>query len=123
GYGAPAAAWELPEAGRRPPRPSRRTPPHAPRDRRCRRPPAPRLAPVPRVTGALTGHAGAELLAAVLPLAEALSFDVVGRVVSLTLPLAYVLGALSALDAVMKARTPQGSAAWAVALVAFPIPT
>src|SRR5690606_20506018 len=33
----------------------------------------------------------------------------------------YVLGGLSALDAVMTARTPQGSVAWAGALIAFPL--
>ncbi len=54
------------------------------------------------------------------PLA-AFGYDFMGRVAALVVPAAYVLGALSALDAVMTARTPQGSVAWAVALVAFPL--
>ncbi|MDQ3195367.1 MAG: cardiolipin synthase [Burkholderiales bacterium] len=36
-------------------------------------------------------------------------------------PAAHVIGLLSAFDAVMHARTPQGSAAWALALLAFPL--
>ena len=36
-------------------------------------------------------------------------------------PVVYAAGALTALDAVMKARTPQGATAWVFALVAFPL--
>lgn len=43
-----------------------------------------------------------------------------GWALGLAVPAAYVLGALSAVDAVMHARTPQGATAWAVALVSFP---
>ena len=47
--------------------------------------------------------------------------DPLGRALAVAVPLLYGLGVLSALDAVMTARTPQGSAAWALALVAFPL--
>lgn len=40
--------------------------------------------------------------------------------VAILVPLAYVLGVLSALDAVMKTRTAQGATAWVLALVAMP---
>ncbi|MEM7482085.1 MAG: cardiolipin synthase [Acidobacteriota bacterium] len=40
--------------------------------------------------------------------------------VAVGLPLLHVFGALSAIDAVMKARTPQGASAWALALVLMP---
>lgn len=46
-------------------------------------------------------------------------FDV-GRAALVVVPLLYVVGGLTAIDAVMKARTPQGSTAWVFALVAFP---
>ena len=43
--------------------------------------------------------------------------------VGIALPVIQILGVLSAFDAVMKARTPQGSTAWAVALVLLPVLT
>ena len=43
--------------------------------------------------------------------------------VGIVLPVLQILGVLSAFDAVMKARTPQGSTAWAVALVLLPVLT
>ncbi len=46
--------------------------------------------------------------------------NVWGWIVAIAVPLAYVLGALSAIDAIMKARTPQGSVAWTVALLSIP---
>lgn len=58
------------------------------------------------------------LLALALP--DWISFDALGQVVAVVVPVLYVLSALSALDAVMHARTPQGSTGWAIALVAFP---
>lgn len=44
-------------------------------------------------------------------------------VVGIALPLIQILGVLSAVDAVLHARTPQGSTAWAVALVLLPVLT
>ena len=46
--------------------------------------------------------------------------DTIGWVVGLAIPLLHLLGLASAFDAVLHARTPQGSAAWAVALVLVP---
>jgi cardiolipin synthase len=48
-------------------------------------------------------------------------FDLPPWLVTYGLPVLQVFGVLSALDAVMRARTPQGSTAWAVALIAMPI--
>ena len=49
------------------------------------------------------------------------SFDPsLGWILSLAVPVLHALGVLSALDALAHARTPQGSAAWIVALVAMP---
>ncbi len=48
-------------------------------------------------------------------------FDLPPWLVTYGVPLLQVLGILSALDAVMRARTPQGSTAWAVALIAMPL--
>lgn len=42
-----------------------------------------------------------------------------GWVLGLVVPAVHLFGVLSALDAVMHARTPQGSTAWVVALVAM----
>lgn len=44
-----------------------------------------------------------------------------GSVVGIVYALLELLGILSALDAVMHARTPQGAAAWAIALVLMPV--
>lgn len=43
-----------------------------------------------------------------------------GTIYTVVIPLVYVIGFISALDAVMRARTPQGSTAWAVALSLMP---
>lgn len=43
-----------------------------------------------------------------------------GWLVAVLVPLAYLLGVLSALDAVMKTRTAQGATAWVLGLVAMP---
>lgn len=59
------------------------------------------------------------LLALALP--DWLAFDGSAEVLAVAVPLLYVLSVLSALDAVMHARTPQGSTGWAIALVAFPL--
>lgn len=48
------------------------------------------------------------------------SFGQVLDVLAVLVPLLVGLGVLSAFDAIMNARTPQGSLGWAVALVAFP---
>ena len=48
-------------------------------------------------------------------------FDLPPWLVTYGVPALHVIGALSALDAIMKARTPQGSAAWAIALIAMPL--
>ncbi|MEP0546513.1 MAG: cardiolipin synthase [Rhodothermales bacterium] len=48
-------------------------------------------------------------------------FDLPPWLVTFGVPALQVLGVLSALDAVMRARTPQGSTAWAVALIAMPL--
>lgn len=58
------------------------------------------------------------LLALSLP--NWLSLDALAPVLAVAVPLLYLLSVLSAVDAVMHARTPQGSAGWAIALVAFP---
>ncbi|HEX8298272.1 MAG TPA: phospholipase D-like domain-containing protein, partial [Rubricoccaceae bacterium] len=44
----------------------------------------------------------------------------IGRAALVVVPLLYLVGIATALDAVMKSRTPQGSTAWVFALVAFP---
>ena len=44
-----------------------------------------------------------------------------GTIAAVGVPVVYVLGGLSALDAVMRTRTPQGATAWAVALVSMPL--
>ncbi|MDT0633067.1 cardiolipin synthase [Rubrivirga sp. S365] len=49
--------------------------------------------------------------------------DMIGWAFGFLLPLVQVLGVLSAVDAIMHARTPQGSAAWVVALVLLPLVT
>ena len=49
------------------------------------------------------------------------TFDDLGKVVAYVVPLFTLFGVLSALDALLHARTPQGSMGWAVALVAFPL--
>ncbi len=49
-----------------------------------------------------------------------LSMASFAEVLAVAVPVAFVFGVLSALDAVMHARTPQGSAGWAVALVTAP---
>ena len=49
------------------------------------------------------------------------SVDLIGWALGLAYPLLELIGILSALDAVMHARTPQGSTAWAVALVLMPL--
>jgi cardiolipin synthase len=46
--------------------------------------------------------------------------DVLGWALGLGIPLLYVLGAVSAVDAIMKTRTPQGATAWALSLVTVP---
>ncbi len=46
--------------------------------------------------------------------------DLLSRVAAVALPLIYVLGVLSAIDAIMTTRTPQGATAWALALVLLP---
>ncbi|MDX1548155.1 MAG: cardiolipin synthase [Rhodothermales bacterium] len=46
--------------------------------------------------------------------------DVLGWIVALGVPLAYALGAVSAVDAVLRTRTPQGATAWMLALLALP---
>ncbi len=51
-----------------------------------------------------------------LPFADALPW-----IAGIGLPILFVLGALSALDAIMQSRTPQGSTAWALALLFMPI--
>lgn len=56
-------------------------------------------------------------IAALLPF----SFDDLGKIVALVVPILTVLGLLSAVDAVLHARTPQGSMGWAVALVTIPM--
>ncbi len=43
-----------------------------------------------------------------------------GWIAAIGIPLAYLLGVVSALDAIMKTRTAQGATAWAIALVAIP---
>ncbi len=43
-----------------------------------------------------------------------------GWLLGILVPTFFVLGGLSALDAVMKARTPQGSTAWAISLITVP---
>ena len=48
-------------------------------------------------------------------------FDLPTWLVTYGVPALQILGILSALDAVMRARTPQGSTAWAVALIAMPL--
>ncbi|NNF58344.1 MAG: cardiolipin synthase [Rhodothermaceae bacterium] len=45
---------------------------------------------------------------------------VLGWILGIGVPFLHVLGGLSAIDAVMKTRTPQGATAWAVSLVTFP---
>ncbi|MBE2186263.1 MAG: cardiolipin synthase [Rhodothermales bacterium] len=55
--------------------------------------------------------------AALLPF----TLDGFGKIVALVVPILTVLGLVSAVDAVLHARTPQGSMGWAVSLVAFPI--
>ena len=57
--------------------------------------------------------------AALLPFS--FTFDDLGKGVAYVVPIFTVFGLLSALDAVLHARTPQGSMGWAVALVAFPL--
>ncbi len=47
--------------------------------------------------------------------------DVLGWVATIGVPLAYVLGGVSALDAIMRTRTPQGATAWALALITIPL--
>ena len=42
------------------------------------------------------------------------------RMIAAIVALFYVLGIVSAIDAIMSARTPQGAVAWSVALVSFP---
>ena len=49
------------------------------------------------------------------------SGSLIGWAIGIAVPILELLGILSALDAVMHARTPQGSAAWAIALVLMPI--
>lgn len=56
-------------------------------------------------------------LAAVLPF----TFENIGEIAALVVVIIAVLGLISAVDAVMNARTPQGSLGWAVALIAFPV--
>ena len=68
---------------------------------------------MPGLTGGLLGMGGA--------LDGLFDLDFVGRLLAVAVPLVYVVGVLSALDAVMTARTPQGSVAWAVALLSFPL--
>ena len=46
--------------------------------------------------------------------------EVLAWAVGLGIPALYLLGALAAFDAIMKARTPQGSTAWAISLVSMP---
>ena len=43
-----------------------------------------------------------------------------GDAAIVVVPLLYAVGVATAVDAVMHARTPQGSTAWVFALVAFP---
>ncbi len=52
-------------------------------------------------------------------LTAAAPFDF-GRAALVVVPLLYLIGIATAVDAVMHARTPQGSTAWVFALVAFP---
>jgi cardiolipin synthase len=47
--------------------------------------------------------------------------DLLGWLLGLGVPLFYLLGALSAVDAIMKTRTPQGATAWALSLVTVPL--
>ncbi len=47
--------------------------------------------------------------------------DLVPWIAGIGIPILFVLGALSALDAVMQSRTPQGSTAWALALLFVPL--
>ena len=49
-----------------------------------------------------------------------LDAGVLGWVLGIGIPALYVLGALSAVDAIMKTRTPQGATAWALSLVTIP---
>ena len=56
-----------------------------------------------------------------LSLPDWINLAMLGRAPAIALPIVYGLAILSALDAVMNARTSQGSAAWAVSLVAFPL--
>jgi len=44
-----------------------------------------------------------------------------GTAALVVVPLLYLAGAATAIDAIMKARTPQGATAWVFALVAFPL--
>ena len=46
--------------------------------------------------------------------------NILGWIAGIGIPLAYVLGVLSALDAVMKTRTAQGATAWVLALSTIP---
>ena len=46
--------------------------------------------------------------------------SVLGWITAVGVPLGYVLGSLSALDALMKTRTAQGATAWVVALISMP---
>ncbi len=43
-----------------------------------------------------------------------------GWILGIAVPLFYLLGFLGAIDAIMKARTPQGSTAWAISLLTVP---
>ena len=43
-----------------------------------------------------------------------------GWILGVGVPLLHVLGSASAIDAVMKTRTPQGATAWAIGLITFP---
>ncbi len=53
---------------------------------------------------------------------DALPFaDLAPWIAGIGLPILFVLGALSALDAIMQSRTPQGSTAWALALIFVPL--
>lgn len=47
--------------------------------------------------------------------------SILNWIAAIGLPLLYVLGALSAVDAIMKTRTPQGATAWALALSLMPL--
>ena len=42
------------------------------------------------------------------------------RMIAAIFTVFYVLGIVSAVEAIMSARTPQGAVAWSVALVSFP---